>query len=710
MLSLEEKRILQTNISVILKSSQSISQQTFIETYNTVYAHCTSPSPTYSIKGELIYEVLSGSLEAFAASLEFQGSLEYLSQQIDSLRRSSDHLAKIFSYLERFYIRSSILKELPEVRSLKDLFYFQIYFKYIYNVEEALLDLIFLEIDTYRKLYRQECEELKNIITFYLDALTSTGQENTIKKFYQRYVEDFKINTNFKIEIGKLLKKVYFEMFFISNSLKEKDMCKEIIQMINFRKDEVIDYAFLKIGKLEKFKHVYKIISMMPEQVRNKFKSKYEDNIKSMLQNVKTFAELYKIYNNFKNQIVINKLSGYEELLNDIVKRSFAELSKNDQLAIQKEMVDAFDNYIDMLKGTLNITESNRNIANKNDLYSPRHFVKRSNGANNADLEKGALSASDCSANNESSSNLGNSSGSDRNQTISISPDVYFDLFSNIVSESLIDLYAENCQYRLLKGSDPVIEHMFSEIIVEKIGWGAASRIKSSVASFTNRYYLEITNPESQASLSVSLAKITKAFWEIQRGEINLHRSLKNAKDSILTLVKLDERQILDFNYKVSPVIFEVNKAKYKMAADVVSLYLHILDFHDKNGISYEHLKALASDPDIDSNIETLLENGFVYHDRTFRVLNKKTDQSFVDFFSIPKKISLNDEKNNVYEMGTHINEAKICKMLKKLKTMRKEDLFDQVDCSKDEFDRILLSLITKGFLDSKDDVIIYIP
>lgn len=675
MLPAKEKAILERSLATILRSPHSISQSLFSETYNTIYAHCTAPSEEYSIKGDLIYDLLAENIDTFASKLKFQGSVPTLAGQVGIFRSSLVLITKIFSYLERFYIRTSMLRSL-QVQKLRDLFHSKIYYNYIYKVEENMLDLIFLEIETSRKLHRQEYDELKTVVTFYLELLVGTGQEGAMRHFFKRYVEDFRLHTNFNLEIGKLLKKIYLEVFFASGVLGDREVCKEIIREIVFRKDEIVEHVFAKIVSFEKFKHIYKIISMMPETVKNQFRCRYGEVLGLSFGGLSTFFEIYRMYAKMRKQIVMNKMSGYGEMLDSTVKKMFSEKKSADQMEIQAGMVDAIEKFIE-----------------KHDFDTGGNLGAGSDGLS----KKFGRKDKECE------------------HEFPVDLEIYFDLFALIFTEYLMDLYTERCQHRLLKGLSPIKEQVYEEMILERIGWSAATRLKSSVSSFTSRYVLEIPVEERKHSDSapehsnfkVSLAKITKGFWDVERNEVNLHLSLERAKCSVSGLVQLAERQKLDFNYRLSPVVFEINGTKYRISGDVFSMYLHVLT---ADGIGVEELRSLCSDRHFDANIDFLVRNEFVLYDGRFRTVEKRSDQKFVDLFVVPKKLAVKEEAAYASEKNIHVVESRICSIMKKSKRMLKQALAESVECDRLDFEMAFTGLISKGLLEVKETEAIYIP
>ena len=116
----------------------------------------------------------------------------------------------VFEYLERFYIKISLLNCNFATMNINDLFYHKICYNYIYNVEDSLLGLLFLELDSYRNQHKHDSSQLKELILFYVNLLRSTGLEVSLQKFYTMYLDNYKITIDLNLKIGKLLKKDLF--------------------------------------------------------------------------------------------------------------------------------------------------------------------------------------------------------------------------------------------------------------------------------------------------------------------------------------------------------------------------------------------------------------------------------------------------------------------------------------------------------------------
>lgn len=676
MLSDLQKSTLEHNLNSILSIPDSITQKEYMEIYNCIYLYSTEYTEDYKIRGEPIYSILSQKIENFGKNLQFNGSISTIASQIRNFELTISLLEKIFSYLERFYIKISILNN-KDVKKIKDLFLYKIYYHFIYKIEENLTNIIFLEIETLRKFYKQNFTDLATIIEFYLGCLINNDLTTNILSFCDRYISEFKNCFNFNAEISKLLKKIYFEMFFATTVINNRNVNKEIINTILFRKDEIMSHVFEKIVKFEKFKHIYVIINMMPDNCKNIFRSKYEIFLNDILNNSHSFIEIYQNYCKVTDQIVVNKLNSFNDVVEECFRKSFFERSTVEQLKIYKEMVDFIHNYI------IN-TYYYKDLLDK--LPSSLKIIKISSDSNNINY---------------------NIKADEENIELTL-----FDLFSLISDERLIDLYTKSVQKRLLKGMNSIREEEFVELICDRLDWSLVSILKKCISEFTNRLNYSF-NIKKNNNFTVTCSNTTKCFWGIDKYEPKLHSSLEVVKQRVSGSINIPDRHIHEFNFSVSPLIFSMNNTYYRMATSIASLLFYIVD---DNGIEYEELKIISADNLFDQNIEFLIKNEFIKlkneenGSKTIYLTIKSSDEPLVDLFSVPENESIDSEPILDDIHIQYILESKLCKIMKKNKEMNYEILKEEFKEEVSEFELAIGNLVSKGYLTLEDSLVKYNP
>lgn len=652
MLSNAEHEILLKACSIVMKNPKELTRKQFNIVYNTVYTHCSSKSENYTIKGEDIYNFLDNFLDQFCRKVEFTGSCDSLAEQIQIFQHSVDILAKLFSYLERFYIKTSILN-CADVKKIRDLFYHKIYYSFIYKIEEGLLNLISLEVETLRNFNKHDVRNLKIVVQFYLESLARNGLETSMNQFYKRYINEFKSYFNFNCSIKQLVKKIHMEIYITTNVFKDYEVTKEIIQSIEGRKDEIIDYAFIKILNFEKLKHIYTIISRMTDSSRMEFKQRYESFMKDQFTSTDEFEELYHNYCNVIRQIRMNKMNGFIDLVDECINKSFKERSSNNQMKIYDGIVE----YIDK--------EFCKEIQEQNDEMKTTE-----------------------------------------------DKEVFFDFFASIADDRLIDKYITSVQFRLINGQSAINEQILSNFILKRLGLGVVSRLSNSISSFLNKnnFKYEVNSND----FLVSLVKLTKGFWIVEKSEIELHPVLNSIQNEVYQNSGLEEKQKLEFNYTISPIIFILNGTKYKISSDVFSIYYYILN-SDKE-ISYDDLKSKCNDKNFDKNIQCLLNGGLVgcvntNENQSFYIaLDKHNEETFVDMFNNQSTVISNKEIQEFKENKAHIVEAQICRMMKQKKFIAMNLIYNELSIDPIEVENAITNLVAKEYLEIINGCIHYLP
>lgn len=649
---------LEKTINSILHHPQDCTPEMYIKAYNIIYTHCTTITNGYSIRGENIYDLLSKTIDKYCNKLVFECSLIKLQSLIEQFKLCATILEKILSYLERFYIKISILKDVDGVKRIRDLLYFKIYYNFVHNYERSLLSFLFLEMETHRRIFRHNPEDVKGIMVFYCDLLSSTGQSIALERFYNMYLDNYRSSTDFNHEIGKILKKVYLELYFLKNFITEKGFLLEIVKPILNRKNEVLDFVFSKIYNFESFKHVYRIINLLPDSVREEMKYRYEEfarkGFKSRLENIKSgdfFEELWSFYEKLKIQVEQNKLQGYNELIDNTLKYLFFDLSLLEQSKVYNEVILFHKNLIEM------------------------------------DNESRELS-------------------------------IFFDFFATISNELLISEYTKACQIRLLNGCSPDTENYFVDIISQRIGSAQIGTLKNAIMNYLDEYkinthnqptFLNITTNNIKISpmFQANLTKLSKAFWNLEPVVVNLNSALIPIERALVDLIERKERHVLNMNYILSPIEFNVANKRYKMSTDTFSMLMHIVQ---NEQLDVECLRTICQDQNFESNLNLLISNKIVDFKNNILQAVFNNELENLDIFCYSKEKKEKEELKESEEKFDFLIEAKICKYLKKHKSCKKVDIFKHIGETEVDCMRACLILINKEYIEEKNDQLIYIP
>lgn len=112
----------------ILKSAETFTSNDFIKAYNIIYLHCTEKTPTYEIKGIVIYQVLKDILANYFDSLSPVTSLKGFFNLCQNLEKSYFLLERVYFYLERFFINVNCNKNKSDIMHIRTLYYIILYF------------------------------------------------------------------------------------------------------------------------------------------------------------------------------------------------------------------------------------------------------------------------------------------------------------------------------------------------------------------------------------------------------------------------------------------------------------------------------------------------------------------------------------------------------------------------------------------------------
>lgn len=741
MLGTAERKILEDSLDLILTAPQNFNQSSFIKTYNTVYTHCSAPSQAYHIEGEAIYLLIRDKIFQFSNGLSFKSSLQELAGQLSLFRVSVDVLNRVFSYIERFYIKASIYKAL-DVDRLSDVFFSHVYFNYIFEIEENLLDLIFLEIETARYHFRQDCTDLKTVVGFYLDVLVLNGQEEKLTRFYKLYLSNFVAHTNFDSEIGKLLKRVYLEMYFVSNIIGDKGMCVEIVSKLEERKEDVFNYLMGQVEVFENFKHIFKILNMMDESLRTRFRHSYTKLLSNKFKSLSSFKEIFSVFCCFRKQIITNKMVGCMEELERILKEDFIDRASTTQERISKDAVNFLDRVIRQYNlGGASSTDDRSIIAGLHSVMVRNFSLLADEGG-----FKGSSNGAEGGSRPESAPLFNGAQVRLFEENI-LNFEYLVVFISRIFNEVFLDQYLSAVQHRLLNGYRADIEKTILDKLVETVGFGSVSKLKSIINTYMiyNTQTYQVTPDEA---FRVSLLKHTSGFWDIEKQDLNLPTSLLVYLNNSIEAEDLEYRQRIHVNYTLSPLAFELNGTRYRMNTDAVSLLLHVIE---NDGIAtVEDLKGISGDHKFEYNLSRLICNGFVRIEeaaqRTSRkqaeqtmltgcaesnhlrnshhsynpsslviYLNKKTNEKFIDLFIVPNAAVKNERVSPVVVEQGILIEAALCRALKRSKEMDRGNLVamltkDSRGFADPDIREAIVRLVKKGYFEDVDEVIKYIP
>ncbi|KAI5150295.1 hypothetical protein ENBRE01_1412 [Enteropsectra breve] len=738
MLSSAEQQILENNIQIILGSPASLNRAHFIETYNLVYRYCTVPAETYYIEGEAIYNLIDQIVTEYSQNILFTASIPLISAQFQLFRDSCSLLAREYQFIERFYINTNYTTK-DHIQKIEHLFYNRIYYNYIYKIEESLINLIFHDIEISRQNYKQDCKDLRNIATLYIDLLIATGQEEKLKKFIRMYMNNFLKATDFSTDIGRLLKKVYLELYYVMTILNERLLCKEIVERVSFRIEEIMDFAISKMCAFESIKHIFKIVSMMNEQSRKRFNEAYKTFAGRYLSTADSFQSHYQAYNRLYVQLVTNKMEDYLENLEAVAIQEFKNRSAEQQELISRGMLEMINNINEesncenmaVFRTLLYEKETKAVQVAAETAYPYKDLVKNLSDKEEATEFKDSECCNSCHiesyrrsykavSNSQYNSSFNYYNGNtNKLETVKLAPlnafnqkpesiysyriDRLVDLFCMLINERSAKLYIRKCQERLLKGCDAENERRLLMYILEKAGMSDLVKLYSIIDTYlyynvsifgANSNHVTTGNNEIiennkvieyESTVKVRLLKHAMGFWnkylvenekDKEYREAELTAFLENIKNCAIKSEALRNREKFDINLRLSPIYFEFKKCQYKMDTVQYLDFVYIRDYVASSDGSLNGLSERMESPSFRGHFECFVENELIEEqDGCIRFSTKKNKRKYVNLFEIEKRDERGESTAKCSSSNVPAAEAAICRILKRTKSKCFEDL-----------------------------------
>ncbi|KAI4293205.1 hypothetical protein PAPHI01_2479 [Pancytospora philotis] len=679
MLQDAECRALEEALEATLAAPLSVTRAAYMATYDLVYSHCSESTGTYQIKGEEIYRIVKRKVAEYTSNLVFRASIAEFSAQAVGFRQTAVQLERIYSYIDRFFVRASVYRG-EATQSIGDLFYACIYHNYVSRIEENLLGLIFLEFETSRRLFKQDCSALRTVVRFYLDTLRIVGQESKLVAFYRTYIGEYAANTSFSSDIRKLLKKVYLEMYYATSIIGERPLVRDIVSRIESRAAEAVAYTIQLAATGGAFKHAYKVVSVMDEGVRQQFKQAYTEMVAGRLAASSDFAGLFSSFVFFKEQIAASKMTGYEAEYKKIVSENFVDRGEADQLSLVKELLGRFDAAVGALE-----------------------YEKG--------LRDGIVDVAQCPGVKKL--------------------DDLVDYLVIVGTEAVLGHYLTSCQARLIRGGCAPVEDHIAQRLAAACGPGAVSKIASSIKTYTSYHgtifreghrdgpstLLMGTEHRSLFDRECVIARLfvhTSGFWRIGRDSTVLDPDIQRYVDYAVQRHPLGHRERLDVNHSLSAAVFEMNGTTYRMNGDLFNA-LFVLAKHGGR------IKAAELKLEGEGKLERLAAHGFVsIEGEMVRLLNRQDSQKAINLYEAPDLASVARDAPNLAAQKRAVVESLISKFMKRLKKAEIAEVEEGLPVQSmavhglvilpDDIAGGIERLVEKGFLELCDGALSYVP
>lgn len=695
----------------ILETPEKFSSNDFIDIYNTIYNHCTEKSDVFVVRGKDVYACLKSVLITYFESLKPISSLKSFNRLALKFVESLRVLTAAYSYLERYYIKSSINIRDGYTVDTTTLAYTIFYTHFLCTYVDSLTDYILYEIEFQRGSQNPKLESISvgtaHLQTILLYNDLSDVYENLINRYFKNFYMSIR-ETPITNIVHKTYREIQLSQTFFRFTLRADT--QKLTHCISRRYKETLDLYVLEYKSLGQSSSLVQMAGL--DELDDRCPESLKDSVlktKHIKNNLfEYFAQLFYYMKDdqtsqflkIHNQLVMKDLEEIQidELviyyIDTVVLLKGVPITTQVVLHPLKEYIQrilANIDHIDMFVGLVEEIRSDKNIK-MNYITKRRHFK---------DMKKMRILELLMKAVKLSSS-----------------------------YEKIIARITANIQHRLISNNIPSDSQEYSVVqdmilrddmligSIEKIfGVSYISWLKISIDRFLQPLTQSFGISNQEEDLMVEMRMLTKGFWNIKETEIVLHPTLKGIENILIkqNLLKFPRSEI-NTCYRVSPAVFSLNEFDFRVSTDVLSLLMFISE-----GISCEEIKKRSRDPNFESNIQLLSDNSIIIDRGGTYSINSNFSQSDyerilksdettkrskisrqVDLFKVEFEV-LDSKKSQMMKMSHFESavEAFIVRTLKKKKRMPLEELVTLVDKKYDckNLEDIVEKLETKEYI-----------
>lgn len=370
-------------------------------------------------------------------------------------------------------------------------------------------------------------------------------------------------------------------------------------------------------------RHVLKIISMMDEGTRMRFKRKYEDKTRQRLKDERGLWGVFGAFWWMEWQIRKNKMDGYVEELERITRNDFIDRYTVAQEEISESLVLWIDTAI---RGVKCMTEQSVETGEENrfeklkkcyllieslniELGKTGNWMATCGGCSGGSdksrvnenskkencTEDSSITAVNCRClNKHSLESCRNRHDSCQDfQGVMIHDVVNYAAL--IFNDYFYEKYMQACQIRLLSGLPVDVEDVVYRIMAENIGKGALPKLRNVLSTYmhynTQRYQQSPDN-----LFSVSLRKHTAGFWGFECNDecVVLPYEFARYFRNIVRAEELKYREQIYMCMALSSNLFELNKTTYKINSDLFFILLNCWHVENDGIINMDELIAMC--------------------------------------------------------------------------------------------------------------------
>eukprot|EP00866_Antonospora_locustae_P000423 jgi/Antlo1/423/911 len=660
----DSEKLSETTLQV-LKDPDTVTSDDFMTVYNIIYKFCTQPTSKYEIKGAPIYDILVEVLSAHTSCLESFSSIESFNCEFQRFEKAAFILSKAYEYLERYYIKVSVMKGGSKVRKIKDLFYFYYYTNYVDKLKFVFENMVLLEITRIRR--EKTCiAELKAAMNTYWTLLICSDQENRYTALKELYVAAFKRDIHYNEPINRLISIFCRELLIASEIFDTgsyEQLSKRMVLRLDARSGEIVDYILGRIEKRRTFRHAYKILEIMSHTNVEALIKKLESYIDKRLELCTDFDTMFGFY----FELTVHVESGFNR--NKSVRKAIkVRFHRVINTHISTGPRDSARRFIEML---VHKVDSISELIDKEEIKAIVSFFGL--------VDKKEL--------------------------------VMEKVVTNLQKRLILESRELDTEKFLLTQISGVTQH--EDIFRAKIS--VADMVFSKNFCTTSRKLASsICSDEEDADFIIEPKFLTSGFWNFEKVNVRLIEKLSRCKDHLVNVLrKTYKRSSIEFNYAASAIILEFRAFRIVAQTDVASILLNIESCGE---VSLKRLEHMSEDSNLIKNLRILVENGLVNATNNVFSINYGYSGGDLNLFSIAyletgksmvKSLAcarVEKEMKIEAEVMRLMKKTKICRLLSLVHAMQKLGF-----CYSETTDAIK-NLVNNSYIEIDGENVRYVP
>lgn len=650
----------------ILKSPDTVTSDSFIKAYNIIHTFCTEPTKKYEIKGAPIYNLLVEVAKNYTSNLESFTSVSSFNQNFSKFAKGVFILTNVYEYLERYYIKTCMMKRDSYVRKVEELFYFYYYINYVEKFKFVFEKLVLMEVSRIRQ-ERSNSSIIKMAIESYRILLLCSDNEDRYYILKDLYLSSFKREVDCKGPISRVLSSFYRELslaldLFDIESYQE--LSKKMVYDLASRSEEIISYILRKVEKSKASFHAYKILEILGSAYIEALVKKLDVHVTQKLELYSNFESIFSLFSdlNLHLEDSFNKNRGIRKM----VREKFTAKINKFFLTENKDRVD------DLVRPLIERIES---------------MVEETDSR----VQKTTFS--------------------------------FFNLIDK--KDYILEKICFNLQKRLLFNKrDLKEEHFLVKSLMNVVNHEDMFKLKLSLNDmfFSQKFhttknrllrgYSDITSEDLDFIIEPKF--LTSGFWNIKGEETILVESLEAYKKRLIGFLKeRNKRSFVRFSYTISMIMVEFNSFRLVLKTDTASVLLLIEKYQE---ISQKQLEDMTKDVNLNKNIHILMKSELIQKKNNFFFINYDYTAGDADLFSQRYKEVM--KKEDAMLINTHMGrimliEAAIMRFMKKERLCKKSALFQEMlerSFDLNDVSDVIEKLKTNNYLIIEKDVLEYVP